>query len=159
MVRLVFFTLLFVLLYLLIFRKKGVEDESHKDDQVKPPRQESQQRQSIVPRGKVHVTENGQAIFSYYDSSESDSHVHQFLDRGLQGGGYTWEALILAAVQIFHPSIEYRLEFDPEADGIAIWSEDQQALNQVAKLVGRIKSDPHFLEACLKHAEEEGYLE
>jgi len=160
MIRFIFFALLFAMLYLLLFRRKddGVNQQETEAFQT-PPSTKKNQRQSIVPRGSVHVAESGRAMYSYSDVGEPDTHMHQFLDRGLQAGGPTWEALILAAVQIYHPSIEDALDMDPNSDGLTIWSDNKKALDQVAKLVGKIKSDPHFLEACLKHAEEQGYLE
>lgn len=157
MIRFLVIAILFGFFYLLIFQKK--EEKVYEGADITEPNRKGKRQDRIVPRGTVNITDDGRAIYQYYDTSEADTHLHQFNDQGLQGGGETWEGLILAAVQIFHPSIEPALDFDPEGDGIAIWSNDSAALDQVANLVGRIKSDPHFLDACLRHAKEEGYLE
>jgi len=158
MIRFLIIGLLFGFFYLIIFRKKE-EEVIYEEAEITQPQQQERRQERIIPRGSVNIAEDGRAVYVYYDTHEHDTIMHDLMDRGLQGGGPTWEGLITAAVQIFHPSIEPYLDFDAEGDGLMIWSSERGPLDRVASLVGRIKADPHFLDACIKYGEEQGYLE
>jgi hypothetical protein len=80
-------------------------------------------------------------------------------ERGLQGGGPTWEALIQAALELSAPERLEAIEFDAEGDCVFVTSRSKPDLEFARETAIRLMSDPELRERCIAHADEGGYLE
>lgn len=60
---------------------------------------------------------------------------------------------------IERPALMSQLRLAPEAEGLAVWSNDRQALEAVALLVTRARAEPKLLEAAIAKAKADGELE
>jgi len=84
----------------------------------------------------------------------------EFMSRNrLQGGGPTWMALIIAALQLESPKTLASLEFDDESDEVLVKSVSNAALNVVQNYVSILMTDPDFMDSCINKARRSGYLE
>ncbi len=90
------------------------------------------------------------------DLTEADKSLAEFFDdRGLEGGGYTWEGILRALVEIRLPEALPRLDFGAEADNMNIYSDDRILLELVAALARSAAADRRVLVAAIKHAGED----
>ncbi len=122
----------------------------------------------VMPLG-THATEEsvegsritqiapGDISYSYFNYKPE---LLAFFDsRGLQGGGYTWEALAKAGLELTGGEFVALIEFDPEGDQLFANSSSRPALEHLATLVNRIAVDVAFRKECIKLAAERGWLE
>ena len=96
----------------------------------------------------------GAASLSYYNYDPKILAV--FEEKQLQGGGYTWEALIKA---VFNGASPNGTEFDPEGDAFYAYASSAADLEGVKEAIERLRDDPKFLEECMLRAGQGGYLE
>ena len=106
----------------------------------------------------VRVSEN-ELRYDYYDVDEPDSISAALQAKGFQGGGESWAGIVHGLVMLEQPSLMSRLRFDPEAEGLAVWSADRQSLEAVALLVTRARAEPKLLEAAIARAKADGEME
>ncbi len=71
-------------------------------------------------------------------------HVPAMDARGVQGGGYTWHALVLHLLQYEAPQFLDALFFDPEAGMFCAVSSNLEALRAVARALAKLE-DPGVL--------------
>lgn len=107
---------------------------------------------SVSMRGDISEISENQFIYQFYDYHEDDSHFSYFEEKGYQGGGDTWAALVEAAINLSDKSLLNELHLDPEADGLAIHSRERQTLEKVGRLVYLLKTDKAVLEDCIEEA-------
>ena len=89
----------------------------------------------------------GRWCLDLIDASEST--YAQFDARGLLGGGYTWEGVVRALVEIHLPGALSRLDAGAEADNMHAYADSRELLEQVAELVRRADRDPALLAAAM----------
>jgi hypothetical protein len=75
-----------------------------------------------------------------------------FEDRGLQGGGYTWEGIVTALVRMRAPESLNKLKFGAEADNMYIYCPDRLLLEEVAGLVRKAIAEHDLLLAAIEYA-------
>lgn len=109
-------------------------------------------------RGRIIEIDSNEYRFDYYDVSESDTSMMFLIEKGYQGGGETWEAIIREAIQIVDTSLEVNLNFDPESEGLDIWSDDKPKLQKISRLVAYIKNNNSFFLKCIQNGEQNGSL-
>jgi hypothetical protein len=110
-------------------------------------------------RGNIVAVSDGEFRYDYYDVSEPDSSYDDLHARGYQGGGPSWHGIVYGLVKIRQPDLLARLRFDPEGDGLAVWSSDRDVLVAVARLVTAAKRDPALLTAAIDKAVADGQME
>jgi hypothetical protein len=114
---------------------------------------------AIVMRGTIVKIPNSELRFDYYDTYEKDSDVKTLERMNYQSGGYSWEGIIYGAITLSDEGLLDKVRFDPEADGIAIWSNDEEALKKIGRLITVIKTDKEVLKQCIKTAEDSWKME
>jgi hypothetical protein len=110
-------------------------------------------------RGKMIQLPEGDFRYDYYDVDEPDASVKTLQAMGYQGGGPSWAGIVFGLVTLKNPDLLARLRFDDEAAGLAVWSEDREALLSVAEWVTEAKSDPDLLKKAIAIAVAEGEME
>lgn len=110
-------------------------------------------------RGNLVEISPNQYRLDYYDVHEKDSHLEFLNERGYQGGGPSWLGIIYAAIQMSDPTIEAKIRFDDEAEGLAIWSSDKKSLEKVGRLISVVKADESIMLKAIEVAEQAGEME
>jgi hypothetical protein len=72
---------------------------------------------------------------------------------GLQGGGYTWVAVLQALAKLAEPPIEGEFEIDGEADNAYINASDSALIDAFEKLIARAMEDLDLLRRALDEAD------
>ena len=85
----------------------------------------------------------------------SESTYALFDARGLQGGGYTWEGIVRALVELHLPGALTQLGFGAEADIMHAYANSRELLEQVAGLVRTADRDQRLLVAAIEAAGED----
>lgn len=75
-----------------------------------------------------------------------------FEERGLQGGGYTWEGILTSLLQLKMPEALTELEIGAEADNMYAYSTDRSLLDKVADLVRAAINNRDLLIAAIDNA-------
>lgn len=78
-----------------------------------------------------------------------------FDERELQGGGYTWVAVLHALAELAEPPIEGTFEIDGESDNAYVNASDQAVLDRFEALVEEAMEDLDLLERALDAADPE----
>ena len=78
--------------------------------------------------------------------------VPLFAQLGLQGGGYTWEAVVHSLVKRRYPALAAELAYDSEA-GMFVAIGSRAALVTVAKLIQAALADPLVLRTAVESAD------
>jgi Immunity protein 51 len=79
-----------------------------------------------------------------------------FDERGLQGGGYTWQSIVEALIRMNAPELLSRLRiFDAEADNMYAYCDDREVLERIAAIVRSAIADHDQLIAAIDHAGED----
>ena len=89
-------------------------------------------------------------IFTDFDSTEEI-----FAEQELDGGGYTWHAIVDSLVKMKTPKIARLLDYDPEAGMFAAISRDRDSLKQVAVLIRNALKDRELLQLAIDNADPE----
>jgi Immunity protein 51 len=76
-------------------------------------------------------------------------------EKGLQGGGYTWHAIVEALVRLRAPEIQAAVKYDPEGSMFVAYGTDRDALLTVAQLIRRATTDESVLLEALENADED----
>ena len=104
---------------------------------------------SIIIRGNLIELSGSEFRFDYYDYYEDDSDFEMLQELNYQGGGYSWEGIVYGAVVLSDESLLNEIRFDPEAEGLAVWSNSAETLNKIGRLISVIKSDDKVLFECI----------
>lgn len=73
----------------------------------------------------------------------------------LQGGGYTWHAIVDSLVKKHHPELSSVVKYDPEGSMFVAYGSDQAALKKVALLIRQAQEDEAVLLQAIKDADPE----
>ncbi|WP_210464003.1 Imm51 family immunity protein [Rufibacter roseolus] len=114
---------------------------------------------SLKGRGNLIEITSNEFRLDYYDIHEKDSHLEFLNAKGYQGGGPSWLGIIYGAIQMSDPTIESKIRFDDEAEGLAIWSSDRETLEKVSRLISVVKSDEGILLKAIEVADQAGQME
>ncbi len=114
---------------------------------------------TLTNRGNLIKIAENEFRFDYYDVSEKDSHSDYLQNLGFQGGGYSWEGIVYGAVKLSEPKILNTIRFNPEAEGLAIWSTDKGSLEKIGRLIAVVKSDNEILTDCINVAKKRFRME
>lgn len=57
------------------------------------------------------------------------------------------------------PEIFAQVKMAPEADGLAVWSNNKAALEKLAKLIATAKNDDALMDAAIQQASRDGVIE
>jgi Immunity protein 51 len=101
----------------------------------------------------IFQDEDGRFCLTIRDSDERTTSL--FEDRGLQGGGYTWEGIVTALVELKLPKEIPLLEIGAEADNMFAYCQDRAILERIADLVQSACADHQLLNAAIDHAGED----
>jgi hypothetical protein len=112
-----------------------------------------------VPRGTLTEVSAGKFRYDYYDLEEPDSSYKRLAALGYQGGGPTWAGIVVGLVALQRPELRNKLQFDDEAEGLAIWSSNRAALEAVADLIDQAKRDPALMDRAMETAKAQGRME
>lgn len=112
-----------------------------------------------VPVEGSEITEMGPGDFSYNYFNYRPELIAFFDSRDLQGGGYTWEALAKAGLELTGSELADLIDFDAEGDALFANSSSLAALKELESVVKRIAADPAFRNQCIELAAETGELE
>jgi hypothetical protein len=106
--------------------------------------------------GPVQLMEHpgGGYSLAYTPTGQASENIVQ---RGGQGGGYSWEALVRASVEMraIDPA---PLTFDPEADMLAVYAPDLDILSRIAEILIAINNNPEELDQAIAHAQMKGFF-
>ena len=105
------------------------------------------------------ISESSDGKFSYNHFNYRPEIIEFFESRGLQGGGYTWEALARSGLELTGSKLAVTIEFDSEGDALFAYSPSRPALEELEAVVKRLASDAAFRDECIALAEERGDLE
>ena len=97
------------------------------------------------------LVDHGGGRFSLCLDDYAMPQVPLFAERGLQGGGYTWEAVVQSLVNLRHPKLAQELSYDSEA-GMFVALGSREALVQVAKLIQSAVADAALMRAAVDGA-------
>ncbi|KAA3439114.1 Imm51 family immunity protein [Rufibacter hautae] len=114
---------------------------------------------NLKGRGNLVAITPNEFRLDYYDIHEEDSHLEYLNAKGYQGGGPSWLGIIYGAIQMSDPTIESKIRFDDEAEGLAIWSSDKESLEKVSRLISVVKSDESILLKAIEVAGQAGQME
>jgi hypothetical protein len=89
--------------------------------------------------------------------NDTDDATYAFFEeRGLQGGGYTWLAIVKALLDLRMPGVLEQLRLiDAEADNMYAYSMDRALLERIADLIREACADRALLTAAMDHAGEQ----
>ncbi len=106
---------------------------------------------NAVMKGKIE-TENNMHKLHFYDKYEKDSIVSYFQEKGYQGGGASWLAIIYVAFNTYEENLIDLVKYDAEASGITFKSDTIEDLQMISKVIGLIKTDQTVLDALVDEA-------
>ena len=81
-----------------------------------------------------------------------DATYELFETRGLQGGGYTWQAIANALIALHAPELAALVEVDAEAEEMSAYAQDRAALEALSALLVSAAANHELLEAAMLHA-------
>lgn len=98
-----------------------------------------------------------QYIVNYYNYNAS---VTDYFDKaGLQGGGYTWVALVTAAIKTEAPELLAQIEFSPEGGTFIAYSASETVANKIKTVLEKLSADLGYRGKQVKKATDGGYIE
>jgi hypothetical protein len=98
------------------------------------------------------LVDHGEGRFSLCLDDFRMPDVPLFHERGLQGGGYTWEAVVDSLVRQRRPDLEPDLAFDSEA-GMFVALGSRDTLRAVSKLIQEAIRNPAVLQEAVDAAD------
>ena len=105
------------------------------------------------------ISESTVGQFSYNYFNYRPEVMAFFESKGLQGGGYTWEALAKSGLELTGSILADTIEFDSEGDALFAYSRSRPALEQLEVVVKRLATDSVFRDKCIALAAKRGDLE
>lgn len=106
----------------------------------------------MAPKSPTSIFENYDGRFCLTVMDESPSTSNVFDQQGLQGGGYTWEGIVRALVDMRMPGTLPTLDIGAEADNMYVYCKSRQVLEDIAALVQLAIADQTLLLAAIDHA-------
>jgi hypothetical protein len=104
------------------------------------------------------TSEFGGAVqVSYFDYREDI--LEWFQSRDLQGGGYTWEALVRSALELQRSPYADDVEYNSEGDAFFATVSSEEASEALKDVFRRLTTNESFRLECMAHAQRRGDLE
>lgn len=98
-----------------------------------------------------------QYIVNYYNYN---ANVTDYFNKaGLQGGGYTWVALVTAAVKTEAPELLGKIEFSPEGGTFIAYCASETVANKIKTVLKKLSANLGYREKQIKTATAGGYIE
>ncbi|MBN2528418.1 MAG: hypothetical protein JXR76_18665 [Deltaproteobacteria bacterium] len=110
-------------------------------------------------RGKIVKLSEDSFRFDYYDVNEKDSSYEFLSSRGFHGGGPSWAGIIYGLIKLKDEKIFRQIDFDPESDGLAIWSSKRLPLENISTLIDEVKNDPSLMNKAIEIAMADSQME
>ena len=95
---------------------------------------------------------DGRYCLDLMDSDERTRVI--FENRGLQGGGYTWEGIVRSLIEMRMPEALPRLSLGAEADNMHVYCSSPELLEQVAAIRSAI-NDQQLMISAIEHGGKE----
>ncbi|MEW6733097.1 MAG: Imm51 family immunity protein [Acidobacteriota bacterium] len=102
--------------------------------------------------GKLVKHEDGTFSLLFTDF---DGTIGIFEEMGMEGGGYSWHAVVDALVRMEVPELSKKLSYDPEASMFVAISSDANVLKEIARLIRNAIKDPQLLKMAITNADPE----
>jgi len=121
---------------------------------------------SILPNEEVamsdtfapcHFYEHEPNAFSITFSA-IDDFIEYLESQGGQGGGYTWESMVTAVLEMRSIVLE-DVDFDPEGDMFAAASANKASLQTIAHIIKELAENHELMAQAIAHAKDGGYFE
>lgn len=103
---------------------------------------------------EINILQGGDGRFCLTITDADDQTAELFEELELQGGGYTWEGIVAALVQMHMPQSRPQIKLGAEADNMYAYCHDRVVLQQVADLVRAACIDHKLLKAAIAQAGE-----
>jgi len=81
-----------------------------------------------------------------------DATFELFETRGLQGGGYTWQAIANALIALRAPELAALVEVDAEAEEMSAYAHERAPLEALKALLVSAAANHELLEVAMAHA-------
>jgi len=104
----------------------------------------------------VRKIDNQYAINYYNFNSEI---ANYFTKQSLQAGGYTWEALVKAAVTTEAPELLSQIEFAAEGGSFIAYTASENVANKIKGIIEKLSANIDYREKNIKIATAGGYIE
>ena len=101
---------------------------------------------------KITVFEGREGKFCLTITDTDDETAHLFEERELQGGGYTWEGIVISLVEMRMPNALRQFEIGAEGDDMYVYCKSREPLDQLAQLISEATSDRGLLIAAIENA-------
>jgi hypothetical protein len=98
----------------------------------------------------IFQTDDGEFCMTVIDADERTYELFEELE--LQGGGYTWEGIVTALIEMRMPEALPTLRIGAEADNMYAYSRDRDVLERIAELIRTACADHTLLKAAIDHA-------
>ena len=86
---------------------------------------------------------------------DADEATYKLFDEWELQGGYTWEGIVTALIEMHRPAVLPQLEIGAEADNMYIYCADRKILEEIAVLIRAAIADQNLLIKAMKHAGED----
>lgn len=106
----------------------------------------------------VTVRQAGEQYIVNYYNYEADV-ADYFAKAGLQGSGYTWAALVKAAITTESPELLAQIEISPEGGTFIAYSTSEVAANKIKSVIEKLSADLSYRKKYIKIATDGGYIE
>jgi hypothetical protein len=104
----------------------------------------------------VRKVDNQYAI-SYYNYKKDVTEY--FANANLQGSGYTWAALVKAAIKTESPESLAKIEFSPEGGTFIAYTPSETVADKVKLAIEKLSADLSYRDKAMKIASDGGYIE
>ena len=91
--------------------------------------------------------ESGDYVLTFYDRRPAT--LAWFRERGLEGGGYTWESMATLSLALEPPSPVYDPNFDPTPELFIAYLPSAAARSDLRARLARLASDTAFRESAI----------
>src|SRR5262245_10218551 len=99
----------------------------------------------------LNIFQDEDVGFSLTVTDTDDRTYALFEQLGLQGGGYTWEAIVTALAEMKMPEAFASLRIGAEADNMYVDCPDREVLERLAQLIRDACADHELLKAAMEH--------
>jgi hypothetical protein len=90
--------------------------------------------------------------------SEFDDFIDYLEEKGGQGGGYSWETMVNAVLELRNINIS-DVEMDPEGDTFVAFGTNEESLKSIAGIIKELVENRSLMSQAVEHAKTQGYFE
>lgn len=98
-----------------------------------------------------------QYVINYYNYNSDVTDY--FTKASLQGGGYTWEALVTAALKSEAPESLAQIEFAAQGGAFIAYTANEGIADKVKSVIEKLSADLSYRGKLVKIATDGGYIE